>query len=177
MSEVLGNLGVWFPTVDTVKSKLRIVIFGPYKPDSALTRLANFRDFLRENGYPNTNLVADFNIPQQQSDQSFEEYLVFKCEYWLENADVVLFTLFNNARLEGVSTEFTHLVDILKGRMWRTIVFHEQVDLSSMIKGRLNLFHREIQQTDFDGDQDLYEKSLGLLISYPKKLFFELRDR
>lgn len=177
MSEILKNLGIVFPTVDIVKPKLRIVVFGPYKPDNAFTRLANFRDFLRDNGYSNTNLVADLNVPHKQSNQSFEEYLVFKCQYWLENADVVLFTLFRNARLEGVATEFTHLIDFLKGRMWRAIVLYEQNDLSSMIGGRLNLFQREIQQTDFDGDQDLYDKSLGLLINYPKKLFFELRDR
>lgn len=171
------TLGLTFPLVDEVKDKLKIVIFGPYKPEGAFNRLEGFRNHLREIGYTQTFLVADLDIPVQAPGQGYREYLVFKCQYWLENADVVLFVLFKEGRLEGVATEFTHLIDNLDGQMWRTVVFYEQHDISSMIGGRLDLFNQEIKSTDFDGDEDLHQKATGYLIDYPKKLYYQIRDR
>ena len=166
-----------FPRADRIKDRLQVVIFGAYKPPASMVRLVNFRNHLRTMGYTCSSIVEDFDIPKQEDGQPLSEYFLFKCQFWLENADVVLFVFFKEGRQEGVATEFTHLINYLKGRMWRAVVFTENTDLSTMIRGRLTLFNSEIKQTDFDGDADLYEKATGLLIDYPKKLFFDIRER
>lgn len=176
-SDRFTTLGLTFPLVDEVKDKLKIVIFGPYKPEAVFNRLERFRNHLITIGYTQTSLVADLHTPVQAEGQGYREYLVFKCQYWLENADVVLFVLFREGRLEGVATEFTHLIDNLDRQMWRTVVFYEQHDISSMIGGRLDLFNQEIKSTDFDGDEDLHQKATGFLIDYLKKLYYQIRDR
>ena len=94
----------------------------------------------------------------------------------METVDVVIFVFFKEGRLEGMTSEFSHFLDNLKYRLWRGIVFTEP-KISHMIQGRLNLFHDELKQDNFSEDDSLYDLSLGYLVDYPKKLFFDIRNR
>lgn len=161
---------------DLVKDRLRIVIFGAYRPSEAKSRLVAFKEFLQSNGYPGTRLVDDFSIPTQNAGENLSVYLWQKCQYWLQTADVVIFVFFKEGKLEGMTREFSHFVDNLKGRLWRGIVFTEP-PMSHMILGPLEIFRNELKQDTFSGDADLYELSLGYLLDYPKKLFFDIKDR
>jgi hypothetical protein len=52
------------------KSKLVVVIFGPYNPPASKTRLLVLRDHLRIAGYSKTYIVEDFNIPLQNPNEN-----------------------------------------------------------------------------------------------------------
>jgi len=161
---------------DLVKDRLQIVIFGAYKPPEAKKRLVDFKKFLQSQGYTGARLVEDFSIPARKEGEDISVYFWQKCQYWLQTADVVIFVFFKEGKLEGMTSEFSHFVDNLKDRMWRGIVFAEP-KMSHMILGRLRLFPTELKQDNFSGDDHLQSLSLGYLIDYPKKLFFDIRNR
>jgi len=162
---------------DLVKDRLQIVIFGAYRPDEAFTRLNSFKEFLQNNGFPGARLVADLDTPEKIDGETDPEYILRKCRFWMEHADAVFFTFFNEARIEGVSSEFTFFIDLLFDRIWHAVVFSEPNDLSMMIQGNIDLWKPDLKQTSFSGDDDLYKFALGYLVDFPKRLFYKIRDR
>ena len=161
---------------DLVKDRLQIVIFGAYRPTESKARLVKFKKFLQSSGYLGARLVEDFSTPVKEEGENLSEYFWRKCKYWLEIADVVIFIFFKEGRLEGMTSEFSHFLDNLKDKWWRGIVFTEP-KISHMIQGRLNPLRDELKQDNFSGDDSLYALSLGYLVDYPKKLFYDIRNK
>ena len=145
-------------------------------PTESKTRLIKFKKFLQSSGYLGTRLVEDFSTPVKEEGEDLGEYFWRKCQHWLETADVVIFVFFKEGRLEGMTSEFSHFLDNLKDKLWRGIVFTEP-EMSHMIQGRLSLVRDELKQDNFSGNDSLYDLSLGYLVDYPKKLFFDIRNR
>lgn len=150
---------------------------------SAKDRLIKLRDFLRDSGYTNTNLVEDWTIPQNNGQLSAVEYFDLKSTYWIKHSDVLFFVFHLNSDQSGVSSEFTELTDNNIDRVWRTVAFvevnkiGENDPVSTRIAGRIRRHRIKRIQFPRKNDRYMFKKSLGTLPDFTSRLLKELVDR
>lgn len=165
--------------IESVRHKLLVVLFGSYSKPSKST-LVSVRDYLRSRGYTSTYLVEDLRYPEREIEETYPEYIVRKCLTLMRESDVLLFVLLCNTNLEGVTSELTHMCDLLKDRMWRANVYVQEdceKPISIMTRGLFDMYDSELNVGYFTNEYELNTKSVGRLREYCFKLFQELIAR
>lgn len=150
-----------------LKDRLEIVIYGSYYPKSEKDKLIALRDFLRQDGYKKTNLVEDYpddiiTLPIKEAEVFLEKS--YAC---LELADANFF-VFTLGGKDGRSTELAYLCNILTDRVYRTVVFYEEVDgVSSLHKLNIGLVSRyRIEISSFKNVPELLELGKSKAFNY-----------
>ncbi len=128
------------------KPRLKILILGPYGPESALRRLVDVKEYLISRGYESTKLAKDFN-PEKMTDQEVFEMSRELMKNW---ADALFFFFFaesvREGRLIGVYDEFVTLCESIPEKISKSVVFIDKdiyKKLSMMFRGRITCFKGE----------------------------------
>lgn len=164
------------PSVNEVKDKLRIVIFGPYEPPRSKSYLVNLKRHLIHLGYDQCRLVIDFSEPQKRAGENQSEYILRKSYHWVEHADVRVFLFLKDAPNEGVTLELKHMLDNFKDKIEYSVVCIEKGETSQLITGEIRL-SRKLYRIDFKNMDDLVGKITGMLINFSKQLYYDVVDR
>jgi hypothetical protein len=94
-----------------IKKQYKVItIYGPYYPEEKKKRLINLRDYLKEHGYEETDLVSE--RPDDFFQFEFEEDTkeLERSEYCLEKSDLNIFIYFFEGSLSGVQTELDYII-------------------------------------------------------------------
>jgi hypothetical protein len=63
--------------IDSLRSKINITLYGSYYPDNDKLLLTELKDLLRENGYSNTILVEDRQLPEDDPLEISQKCMLF----------------------------------------------------------------------------------------------------
>ncbi len=127
------------------------MIFGSY---TSVERLEELRDCLFDEGFT-AKLVKDVNDPPQNPDESWENYILRKCHYWLENSGANFLVFFRGMPNEGVSLELGKVS--IEKLPWSTVFCDGGIDrFSTMLRGTVK---GKIHHYDFTTDRNLCENA------------------
>ena len=145
---------------ENTKKSQKILILGPYKPESARKRLIKLRDYLRTHGYKSAKRVADFpDTPKYDKDP--DKHFTLKSRDKIKNwADVLVFVFMRDANNLGVWGELQFTIDFVKEKIHYSIELHEEgADLSTQTRGPLKI--SRMDSYEFDNDQRLCKLSVA----------------
>lgn len=160
------------------KRDISILLLGHYRPHKVLKRLEKLRDFLRNNGYPNTELVKDIVDTYRYSDDDDEHFLL-KSKFHMQFADIILFVFFKDGVKTGPEIELAYLCDMLRNRCWRCVVFCEKgysKSASSMFKGNIKITRLLTRSFNYKNDEQLYDAALAALTEFSIKHYRQLKS-
>jgi hypothetical protein len=160
------------------KRDLSILLLGHYMPPKVLKKLEKFRNFLRNNGYPNVKLVKDIPDDRLFSTDD-DEHFVLKSKFNMEIADIILFVFFKDGEKTGPEIELAHLCDVLRHRCWRCVIFCEKSytkRVSSMLKGNIKISMIRTRSFNDNNDKQLYDAALAALTEFSIKQYRQLKS-
>lgn len=132
MVDTFGEL--YKPDLDRLlqkASELNILILGAYRPDSMLERLKTIRDCLRQRGFINTYLVADFPDDKPRYHKENDINWTRKSNLLMSRSDINIFIFLANCDNSGPVDEFNYFCYEI-GEFFRCIVLYEEGQFSSM---------------------------------------------
>lgn len=163
-------------SIDEVKDRIKIVIFGPYDPYKVKSRLVGLKECLIEVGYSECKIVEDIDQPRRRQGENLSEYIVRKSYRWIELADVRVFLFLKGGKNEGVTMELKHMLDHFRDKAELSVVCVEKGKTSQLIAGEIRL-HGRLFRINFKNMDDLKEKLIGMLLNFSKQLYYEIKDR
>lgn len=165
------NFRSWYDQrIIKAKRKIKVIILGSYE---AKKRLESVRDHLRESGYTQAYLVANYAYPPREAWESEEEYYYRKSEYAMAYGDILLFIFFDKVNNEGVTVEISHIPNLLPNKIpFSTVLIEEsyQQKLSSMVKGLIKT--HKFSYKFFKDDEELKELAFGSCSQHLHKLLW-----
>jgi hypothetical protein len=147
-------------TFDAIKRDLKILILGPYRPNSAETRLFAVKDHLIRHGYESAKVVADFaDEPRYHQDPDI--HFLLKSKDYIKNwADVLIFVLFTASDNQGVCSEMQTTCEKVEEKVHFSYVLYEEgITLSTLVKGEVKA--ARITSNTFEDDRELCELAKG----------------
>ena len=151
---------IFFRDFENKKKNLKILILGPYKPQSAEKRLIQFRDRLRSHGYDNAKTVKDFpDIPKYDEDP--DKHFTLKSEDKIKNwSDALIFVFMCDANNLGVWAELQFTLYSVKEKIHYSVELHEKgIDLSTQTRGRVKI--SRLYSYEFRSDQQLCDLAMA----------------
>lgn len=157
--------------INPYKSKLNILILGPYRPKAYLRRLETFQDCLITQGFTMSRLVKNFPDDEKLS-SDLDEHFTKKSRLCLNTwAHVPIFVFFKDADNLGVNTELSFTCLGLPNKTKNSVVFFETgMDISSQIKGSIKI--AKISYEMFDSDKELCALAFGHSLKVLDRLFY-----
>ena len=143
MVNTVGNL--YEPDTDKILQKfaeLNILILGAYRPENMYERLKTIRDCLKEKGFTNTYLVADFPDDINRFHDDDDIHWALKSNFLMNNFDLNLFIFLANCDNSGPTDEFNYFCYEI-GEFFRCIVSYEEShagNISSRISAKIKNF-------------------------------------
>jgi hypothetical protein len=157
--------------INTHKSKLNILILGPYRPKACLRRLETLQGCLKTQGFKLSRLVMDFPDDEKLSidlDEHFTKKSRVCLNIW---AHVPIFVFFKDADNLGVNTELAFTCLDLPNKTKNSVVFFETgMDISSQIKGSIKI--AKISYEMFDSNKELCTLAFGHSLKVLDRLFY-----
>jgi hypothetical protein len=169
--------------VETQKNNVNVLILGPYRstgtekkgePDPCLTRLEKIRDFLRENGFKQTFLVADFKDENGIPLEVMREHFLTKSQYYIRDwADICIFIFLRDCDNSGVENELVYLVNTVREKTGTSVIIHpKKIVLSGLHWGAIEAF--SIKHDPYKKDDEIEHYAYA---SSFKKLYAILLSR
>lgn len=150
------------------KAGARVLILGPYRPQSAKRVIAELRDCLRKNGYELASLVEDLSYRAVMPGERPELYFLEKSKYMISNwAQSLMYVFPSRAEYSGVIIEFEYMLHEVNWLIDTSTVFFEKRDFGSislMLKGRVRT--SGINQRFFSTKVTLCNAALAELLSH-----------
>ena len=143
MVNTVGDL--YGPDTDKLLQKsteLNILILGAYRPENMYERLKTIRDCLREKGFINTYLVADFPDDSIRFHEDDDIHWTLKSNFLMNSFDLNLFVFLANCDNSGPTDEFNYFCYEI-GEFFRCIVSYEEGhagNISSRISAKIKDF-------------------------------------
>lgn len=159
---------------ELAKSKLCILIFGPYDSEQFLQI---FRKDLKQHGYAGANIVKDLSYPRRGPEEAEDVFSLRKSEYWVKRADVGFIVLLKDAKNDGVEQELRYLIDSFKDRIWRfNVLLEKDIWLSSLVTGLIENWTPHLTQC-YSKRGEFSKFAQGRLNNYVRKLYNEIEKR
>lgn len=126
-------------TLSPEKSRLQVVIFGPYG-NNGTTRLYALKNHLVLQGYTKTEIVRDLPDPPGLTKEGLtdEMYWYKRSMFWLEQSSVNLFAFLKGSPLDSVIVEMVESVIHFHKMTCTTFMIEKNAKLESLVKGFLN---------------------------------------
>jgi hypothetical protein len=159
--------------IDEHKQRLNILILGPYRPKSCLSKLQKLQDHLRNVNFVSTKLVKDFPDNQKFSND-IDEHFTKKSRLCINTwAHVPIFVFFKEADNLGVNTELTFTCLNLPNNGVQAAVFFEQgLDVSTQVRGSIKI--AKISFEIFSSQNELCQLAFGHCLKALDKLYWYL---
>ncbi len=164
-----------------LRKKLIITVYGSWFPPPEKDFLLKIVDFLRENGYEDTDVVEGEKRPNEWE---ADAYTI--STFYLENSDVNFLIFTHEGMRVGVTTELSHVLESPRmcDRLGSCIVFNEVKDDMSAVgqmhidkMAQLNETSIQIQIVNYDSEDELFEAILLHAASQLKKFGPRLDSR
>jgi len=150
--------GIFSRDFENKKKIQKVLILGPYKPQSAELRLVKLRDFMRSHGYDTARIVKDFpNSHKYHEDPDI--HFTLKSQDKIRNwADVLIFVFMQKANNLGVWGELYFTINFVKHKIHYSVFLHEEgTDLSTQTRGPLKI--SRMYSNEFHNDRQLCEQA------------------
>lgn len=146
-------------------TELKILILGPYRPENMINRLKTIRDCLRQKGFINTYIVADFPDDNNRFHQDDDIHWTLKSNNLMKNFDLNIFIFLTNCDNSGPTDEFNYFCYEV-GEFFRCILLYEESctsSVSSRIRAKIKDFNlRNIAVKEGD-DAAVCEIAFGII--------------
>lgn len=157
----------------SLRKKLRITVYGSWHPAPEKDLLLEIVNFLRANGYENTDVVEGDKRPNLWEADSYTI-----STFYLENSDVNFLIFTHQGKRMGVTAELSHILESPRmcDRLGSCVVFNEikksrpavgKMQIDRMIQ--LNEDIIQIQVVDYKSKEELFEAVLAHASSLLKK--------
>ena len=164
-----------------LRKKLRITVYGSWYPSTEKELLSEIVDFLRANGYEDTDVVEGEKRPNLWKADSYTISTLY-----LENSDVNFLIFTHLGKRMGVTAELSHILESPRmcDRMGACVVFNEikksrpavgKMHIDRMIQLNENVV--QIQVVDFKSKEELFDAVLAHASSLLKKFAPRLESR
>ena len=155
------------------KQKLRILILGAYRPESASKKLETLRNCLIKRGFKSTKLAKDFPETTFYSQDMDEHFTIKSRKLINEWAHVLVFVFLKNADNQGVASEITYTCLQLQDKQSLCAVFFEDkfANFSTQIKGSIKIT-KQISYEIFRNERELCDLAAGHSLKTLDKLFY-----
>lgn len=143
MVNTIGDL--YGPNTDKILQKsteLNILILGAYRPENMYDRLKTIRDCLKQKGFVNTYLVADFPDDIVRFHKDDDMHWTMKSNFLMKKFDLNLFIFLANCDNSGPTDEFNYFCYEI-GEIFRCMVLYEESHkggISSRISAKIKDF-------------------------------------
>lgn len=151
------------------KEEIQIIIYGAYNPPDkgkqlgGKTRLIKLRDYLRNDGYSNTHIVADFPDDDKSISSTLDKSLA--C---LEFADLNILIFTCRGKTDSVTRELIYAIE--NNLLSRCMVIEEvHKDIPAMgilLKEELRKFSFTVEKVEYENEAELRQLVLGFLFSF-----------
>lgn len=158
-----------------ILDSVRVLILGPYYKGRA-RRLKAIRSSLIDKGVRNCRLVLDFNTPPKVEGE--KTYDLRKSEYWINQADLLLFIFLDGKYESGVAMELKHATDTK--REYDTIVAYPEkkaAHISSLIGQYVSRYDPAITQIKSNTRREIVDKTLGVIVSKLETIYTKVSHR
>lgn len=146
-------------------TELKILILGAYRPEYMINRLKTIRDCLRQKGFINTYIVADFPDDNNRFHKDDDIHWTLKSNNLMKNFDLNIFVFFTNCDNSGPTDEFNYFCYEV-GEFFRCILLYEEsctISVSSRIRAKIKDFNlRNIAVKEGD-DASVCEIAFGII--------------
>jgi hypothetical protein len=161
---------------DSILSKVRLLILGSYAPRN-IGKISHLRNrLLSHEELVNSRLVEDFQTPRKHENESGGAYNLRKSQYWIFQADVLLF-VFLGASDAGVMHELDLALSI-PGAVNRTLVaYYRKAHITSLLQGILDKYKRSIFEIPFEKIPSLASQVRGCVLELCDQLYISLTFR
>ncbi len=159
--------------INDKKRRLRILILGPYRPKSCLTKIESLKNYLKATGFENTKLVKDFPDYEKFS-EDMDEHFTKKSRLCINTwTHVPIFIFFRKADNLGVNTELTYTCLNFPNKGKQAAVFFEKgMDVSTQVLGSVKI--AKISYEIFENQKSLCELTSGHCLKILDRLYYDI---
>jgi hypothetical protein len=160
------------------KGDIKIIIYGAYNPPGdgehfgEKERLIKLRDYLRNDGYKDTYIVADFPTDDESISPNLDKS--FECLIFAD-LNILVFTC--RGKTGSVTRELNYAIEnslLSKCRVFEEV--HNSIyAMETLLREELRTERYLLVSVEYENDTDLYEHVLGDVVPFLRRFAIKLR--
>jgi hypothetical protein len=162
------------PEYLAVFPKVRLLVLGSYAPEKLDTVKDISHQLIQNEGLSNARLVSDFATPEMRNMESEGAYNLRKSEFWIPNADVLLFVFLGQDA--GVMHELDFALTTVQLAARSIVAYDRTAHVTSLLQGLIDRYTREVSEIPFDGGSlgNLCQQVAGNVAQIIPKIYWEI---